>query len=218
MYDSTYELYAPTELSVSGSSTITSPALTATVIIIALVIGIVAYLLTSWLMGRIFRKAGEESWKAFVPVYNSWTFLEVGGQKGYWALLAFVPVVGIASVVFMIIAAIEIGKNLGKSGAFALLFVFFDLIWMLILAFDGSTWNGNSRGATPPIPGQPIPPYGSAPGTIPPALVPGPTAPTASPAQPVAGTVPPPSAPTAMPATPQPQTPAGAPTDQPKVQ
>ncbi len=32
-------------------------------------------------MWKIFTKAGEKGWKSLVPVYNSWTFLKMGGAR-----------------------------------------------------------------------------------------------------------------------------------------
>jgi hypothetical protein len=91
----------------------------------------------------IFKKAGQPSWVAWVPVYNSWKMLELGGQPGWWALLAFVPVVNIVAVVFLYMAMYQIGLNFGKSGAFVLLAIFLPLIWMIWLAVDKTAvWKG----------------------------------------------------------------------------
>ncbi len=114
----------------------------AVIFLIGLIAFLVIYALFAFILGRIFNKAGEAQWKAWVPVYNSWVFLEIGGQKGFWAILAFIPLINIVSLVFIIIAAIKIGEHLGKSGAFVLLYVFLPIVWYLWLAFDGSTWQG----------------------------------------------------------------------------
>lgn len=112
---------------------------------------VISYAITSFLLSRVFKKAGVESWKAWVPVYNSWVLLELGGQKGYWAVLALVPVVNIASAVFMFIAMYHIGLNFGKEGAFVLLAIFLPIVWCIWLAFDNSTWKGPS-----PLKAQPV--------------------------------------------------------------
>src|SRR5688500_19870234 len=72
--------------------------------LITLVFFAIAYVITGLLLSRIFKKAGVEGWKAWVPVYNSWVLLELGGQKGYWAVLAYVPIVNIVAAVFLYIA------------------------------------------------------------------------------------------------------------------
>lgn len=131
-----------------------------------LIFAVIFYFVFAWLLGRIFKKAGVESWKAWVPVYNSWVLLELGGQKGFWALLSVIPVVNIVAAIFMFIAMYEIGLKLGKSGAFVLLAIFLPIVWLIWLAFDDSKWLGKNSSAIaatdPPYqPPAPVP----APGT-----------------------------------------------------
>lgn len=111
-------------------------------IFIMVIIGIIGYVVTAYLLGRIFKKAGIEGWKAWVPIYNNWVMLEMGGQKGYWSVIALIPIVGIVSIVFNFIAMYHIGLNLGKEGAFVLLAIFLPLVWLIWLAVDKSTWQG----------------------------------------------------------------------------
>jgi signal peptidase I len=42
----------------------------------------------------MFKKAGVEGWKAFVPFYNVWIMVELAGMKRYWFYLQFIPIVG----------------------------------------------------------------------------------------------------------------------------
>ena len=105
-----------------------------------------SYVVSSLLLGRIFKKAGIQSWIAWVPFYNNWKLLEIGGQSGFWAVLALVPFANIGSIIFMYIAMYNIGLKLGKSSAFVLLAIFLPIVWLIWLAVDQSTWN-NSVGA-----------------------------------------------------------------------
>lgn len=109
--------------------------------LMTLVFAAIAYVVTALLLSRIFKKAGVESWKAWVPVYNSWVLLELGDQKGFWAVLAFVPVVNIVAAVFMYIAMYNIGLKLGKGGEFVLWAIFLPIVWLIWLAVDDSKWN-----------------------------------------------------------------------------
>lgn len=102
---------------------------------------LLSYVVTSFLLGRIFKKAGVDQWIAWVPIYNSWKLLELGGQQGFWAVLALVPVVNIVSAIFMYIAMYNIGLKLQKEGWFVLLAIFVTPVWLIWLAFDSSTWN-----------------------------------------------------------------------------
>ena len=113
-----------------------------TFLVFALLVAAAFYVVSALLLGRIFKKAGIESWKAWVPVYNGWTLLEMGGQQGFWAVLALIPGVNIVSAVFMYIAMYHIGLKFGKEGAFVLLAIFLPLVWFIWLAVDDSTWNG----------------------------------------------------------------------------
>lgn len=122
------------------------------VLLLVLIIGIVSYIACAFLMSRIFKKAGIETWKAWVPVYNSWTMLELGDQPGFWAVVAFIPPFSIASAVFYYIAMYNIGLKLGKEGAFVLLAIFIPIVWLIWLAVDDSKWQGKE-------PAHTVPPY-----------------------------------------------------------
>lgn len=112
--------------------------------IVSLLIG---YVVTALCLMKIFKKAGVPAWIAWVPFFNQWKFLEIGGQQGFWAVLAIIPVVNIVSVVFMYIAMYHIGKKLGKEGVFILLGVFLPIVWYIWLAVDKSTWNDSASTA-----------------------------------------------------------------------
>lgn len=125
------------------------------VFLFALVLIVISYVVSAYLLGRIFKKAGIKSWKAWVPVYNNWIMLEMGDQKGFWAVLAFVPFVNIVSMVFMYIAMYHIGLKLHKEGAFVLLAIFLPIVWFIWLAVDSSTWEGKKT-APQPQPTTPV--------------------------------------------------------------
>lgn len=124
----------------------------------------VAYVVGALLLSRIFKKAGVEPWKAWVPFYNTWIMLELGDQKGFWAVLMIVPVVNIVASVFMYIAMYRIGLKLGKDGAFVLLAIFLPLVWYIWLAVDSSKW----QAAPGSLPQQPAAPSASNPTNQPP--------------------------------------------------
>ena len=108
----------------------------------ALITAIIGYVISSLLYMLIFKKAGIDTKKAWIPFYNRWTFFELGGQEGWKSLLSFIPYVGIIiSFVFEVLAVVEISKKLDKSPYWAILFVFAAPIWFLILGLDSSRWN-----------------------------------------------------------------------------
>lgn len=107
-----------------------------------LILLIATYVIVAVLLGRIFKKAGIDSWKAWVPVYNTWLTLELGNQKGWWAIVTIIPFVNIVASVFLYIAMYQIGLKFGKNGAFVLWAIFLPLVWYAWLALDDSVWRG----------------------------------------------------------------------------
>ena len=61
----------------------------------------------------MFRKSGEQGWKAWVPVYNQVVLFRLGGLSGWLVLLYLVPVAG---WVVMIIACHRIVGHDGVGG------------------------------------------------------------------------------------------------------
>lgn len=134
--------YETSEIASTNLDTAATLAITSGMIFFILVFALIGYAVSAYLLSRIFKKAGVEGWKAWVPVYNNWVTLEIGGQQGLWAVLMFIPVINIVSVVFLFIAMYQIGLKLGKSGAFVLLAIFLPIVWLIWLAFDDSKWQG----------------------------------------------------------------------------
>lgn len=136
-----------TEYYSTYDSTYTSTAATASVgfivamVFLTFVILAAIYVVHAYLLSRVFKKASVEQWIAWVPFYNSWKLLELGGQQGFWAVLAILPIVNYVSAVFMYIAMYHIGLKFGKDGAWVVLAIFLPTVWLAILAFDSSKWN-----------------------------------------------------------------------------
>ena len=117
-------------------------------IITAFIAVAAVYVWTSLALSGVFRKTGEEPWKAWVPILNTWTVLTLGGQAGWWAVLALVPIVNIVSVVMLVIAIDAITKRFGYGVGFTVLGFFFYPVWASILAWGP---------AVPARPGGPAP-------------------------------------------------------------
>lgn len=113
-----------------------------TLTVMMLAASLTVYVIVALSLSRIFKKAGIDSRKAWVPIYNLWILLQMGQQRGYWALLALIPGFNLITAVFMIIAMYHVGKRMGKSDKFVFVAIFLPLIWYVWLAFDQSTWKG----------------------------------------------------------------------------
>jgi uncharacterized membrane protein len=150
------------------SSTPVSPAFFMSMLLIGLLVIVVTYLIRSYFLGRVFKKAGVESWKAWVPIYNYWILNELGDQKGFWAVLSLVPVLNIVAVVYMYIAMYNIGLKFGKDSLFVLFAIFLPLVWVILLAIDSSKWNQPAFVQSPPlaVPVAPVAPNENIPPTL----------------------------------------------------
>jgi len=100
----------------------------------ALLVGLAVWVVTAIAMMRFFRKVGVEGWIAWIPIYNQWKFLEVGGHNGALALLSLVPVGSYVVLVFQIIGMHRVGIAFGKDASFLVLGIFLPFVWMFLLA------------------------------------------------------------------------------------
>ncbi len=138
-------LAASYESSFSDSSTSTSEGAAALVLFgFLFVIFIVIYLVTAFLLYRVFQKAGRPGWAGFVPVYNGWVLFEISGKPGWWVLFGLIPYLGgLIILVLSLLASLELAKRFGKSQVFAIFGLWlFSLVGYAILAFDSSKYQG----------------------------------------------------------------------------
>ena len=103
---------------------------------VAFLIGIAFYVLNGFAFMRLFRKTGVEPWAAWVPVFNYWRLLELGGIQGWFSLLSLIPYGGIVSVVFVAIANYRTGLAFRKSGGFVVLAILLPFVWAFVLFSD----------------------------------------------------------------------------------
>jgi hypothetical protein len=126
----------------------------------SLLFAIVVYVLNGFAFMKLFRKVGVEPWAAWVPIFNFWRLLELGGQPGWLSLLALVSPASIVALVFEAIAAYRVGLAFRKDGVWVVLFIFFPFAWAWAMAADGASYEPQlnaQHGYGPPLVG-----YGSA--------------------------------------------------------
>jgi len=120
-------------------------------ILLFLSILLVIYIFTGIVLGCVFKKAGIPRSAAWVPFYNNWKLFEMGSLHGALSLLVFIPFCGpIIYTILLYIAAYRTGLKFGKNDSFVLLAIFAYPIWLLILAFDKSTWDGITANSQTP--------------------------------------------------------------------
>src|ERR1700761_4167748 len=112
----------------------------AVVIGFALVIAIVFYVLSGFAFMKLYRKVGIEPWAAWVPFFNYWRLLELGGQPGWISILQVISVGNIVAVVFECIAAYRVTLSFRKEGSWVVLFFFFPFAWAWSMAADENVY------------------------------------------------------------------------------
>jgi signal peptidase I len=55
----------------------------------------------------MFKKAGIEPWKAFIPFYNTWLMVEKMEMKKHWFFLQFIPIIGQFITIWIFIIFVE---------------------------------------------------------------------------------------------------------------
>lgn len=123
-------------------------------------------------MWKTFTKAGEDGWKAIIPIYNVWVLLRIVGRPGWWLILFLIPFV---NFVIWIIVANDLSKSYGRGVGFTLGLIFLSPIFILILGFGGARYVGpggtpamSASGAAPPPAAGGTPPPPPATGGTPP--------------------------------------------------
>lgn len=100
------------------------------IILVGVVVG---YLLMALSLSSLFAKVGVETWIAWVPVYNYWKWLELGGQRGWLSLLVLIPYGSIVTAVFLYIGMYRTGLAFRRGGGFLVLGIFLPFVWAWIL-------------------------------------------------------------------------------------
>jgi signal peptidase I len=57
-------------------------------------VSLLLVLLPSIGLSKLFEKAGVESWKAYVPFYNTFLMQQIAGRPTHWVFWQFIPVIG----------------------------------------------------------------------------------------------------------------------------
>jgi hypothetical protein len=86
---------------------------------------------------KIFTKAGQEGWKALIPIYSTLIFLDII-KKPRWHFFLYLlfPV----SIIILVIHFNELSKAFGKDVAFTIGLLLLSPIFLAILAFGDSKY------------------------------------------------------------------------------
>lgn len=142
MYDSSYADMA----TFASVATLASLISTYSLIILAFYVLIIV---AQW---KIFTKAGQEGWKALIPIYNVVVLYKIIGLSP-WLLLLYllsvVPVVGwIISIALSIVSTVKLAKAFNQSKAFIFGLLFLSPIFQMILGFGKAEYVGPENNTT----------------------------------------------------------------------
>lgn len=115
---------------------------------------ILSWLLTVLPLWFIFKKAGQEQWKALIPIYNWVVVLEIIGRPVWWIILFLIPCV---NFIVWIVVSYDLARSFGYGLGFTIGLVLLSWIFLMILAFDQSTYRGPAA-----APGGGVPPPATA--------------------------------------------------------
>jgi hypothetical protein len=104
---------------------------------------VVLYVWTALALSAVFRKSGEQPWKAWVPILNQVVLLQLGGFSGWLFLLILVPFVGPLIVwALLIVACYRINVAFGHGVGMTVLAALVLPVWASILGFGAARWLG----------------------------------------------------------------------------
>ncbi len=128
------------------TTTTTDPAAAAGAMVGSLLVFVVSFLIAGFALMGMFRKAGEPTWAAFVPLYNIIVLLRISGLSPWLVILAFIPV---ANIVVAVLLSINVAKVFGKGAGTAVLLFFFSTIVYFVLSYGNARYLGREAARHP---------------------------------------------------------------------
>ena len=99
--------------------------------ILIIIACVVLTMVAQW---KIFKKAGKEGWKALIPIYNTYTLLQILNMEPMLCLLTLVP------LAYFMLGIVKLAKSFGKSTGFAIGLILLGPIFEMILAFGDAKY------------------------------------------------------------------------------
>ncbi len=86
---------------------------------------------------KIFTKAGKEGWKSLIPIYNTYTLLQILNMEPLLCLLMLLPV---SNFMLSIVMDVKLAKSFGKGTGFAIGLILLGPIFYMILGFGDAKY------------------------------------------------------------------------------
>jgi len=106
--------------------------------------GLIGYLLFAFALFGIFKKAGEPTWQAFVPIWNWIVLIKISGKPIWWIILFLIPIV---NIVILVLIYHGLSTSFGHGAGFTVGLVFLGIIFLYILGYDSKPYQGATLGA-----------------------------------------------------------------------
>ena len=103
-------------------------------ILLIIIACVVLNIIAQW---KIFTKAGKEGWKALIPIYNTYTLLQILNMEPLLCLLMLLPG---ASFMLGIVMDVKLAKSFGKGTGFAIGLILLTPIFYMILGFGDAKY------------------------------------------------------------------------------
>ena len=124
-------------------------------VLVWIIAWIVIMIIANW---KLYTKAGEAGWKSLIPYYSQYVLFRITWNTGmFWAffgasiasnvfgrlgLSAFALICSIATFIISLISVHKLSKAFGHGIGFTLGLIFLNPIFILILAFGSSEYEG----------------------------------------------------------------------------
>lgn len=102
-------------------------------------VAVIFYVISVIAMWKIFTKAGVDGWKSIIPFLNVYELYRIAMGNGWLFLLLLIPLV---NIVMSIMLWVKLAKAFGHGGGFAAGLIFLNTIFILILGFEDSVYQG----------------------------------------------------------------------------
>ncbi|HWI31299.1 MAG TPA: DUF5684 domain-containing protein [Microbacterium sp.] len=111
--------------------------------VVSIPVVVILYLWVAAGLSAIFRKVGEEEWRAWVPVLNAIVLFRLGGMSAWFLLLGLVPIVGtLALLAVFAVVAYRVNRSFGAGIGMTVLAVLLVPVWTSILGWGPARWLG----------------------------------------------------------------------------
>ena len=105
--------------------------------IFLILIAIACYVLVVIAEWKIFKKAGKDGWKALIPVYSTYTLLQILNME---PMLCFLSLLPFANFMLGIVMDIKLAKSFGKTTGFGVGLILLTPIFLMILGFGDAKY------------------------------------------------------------------------------